>query len=107
VEAKRSRNSYIVAVLACGITRAKPLSDCREDVGEREAFVAQSWQALTALRPDVARPSFLGDARLVAKKEADALVLLNFSEECRVFVLDAASPAVDGPRLLSGHPQLA
>jgi hypothetical protein len=53
-------------------------SDCHEDVGEREALVALPWQALTALPPDVARPSFLADARLVVEKEADALVFAEF-----------------------------
>jgi hypothetical protein len=59
--------------------------DGRKDIGKREALVAQARRALAALPPDVARPSFLSDARLVLKKQADTLAfmrMLNFSEKC-------------------------
>ena len=57
-----------------------------EDVGEREAFVAKAWRALTALPPHVARAPLLPDPRLVLEKEAETLVFmrtLNFSEQRR------------------------
>jgi hypothetical protein len=47
--------------------------DRREDVGEREALVAQPRRALTA-PADVAPPFLPADARLVVEEEADAPV---------------------------------
>src|SRR5215467_1440082 len=80
VEAKRSRNSCIVSLLECGMTRAKAVvgarRDRREDVGEGEALVAQSRRALPATPPDVARPSLLANARLILEEEADALIFM-------------------------------
>jgi hypothetical protein len=60
--------------------------DGREDVGEREALVAQTRWSLAAPPPYVARSALLSDARLILKEEADALQFmrtLNFSEQCR------------------------
>jgi hypothetical protein len=42
--------------------------DASKDVGECEAFVAETWWALTALPPDVAGPALLADPRLVLEK---------------------------------------
>jgi hypothetical protein len=58
----------------------------REDVGKREALVAQARRALAAPPPDVDRASLLADARLVLEEQADALVsmrTLKFSEQRR------------------------
>ena len=60
--------------------------DCREDVGEGEALVAQPRRALTAPPPDVDRAPLLADARLVLEEQANALVLmrvLSFFEQRR------------------------
>jgi hypothetical protein len=60
--------------------------DGREDVGEREALVAQARRALAAPPPDVERASLLADARLVLEEEPDALAsmrTLNFLEQRR------------------------
>jgi hypothetical protein len=57
-----------------------------EDVGEREALVAEPRRTLASLPPDVARAPLLPDAGLVLEEEADALVsmrTLYFSEQCR------------------------
>ena len=57
-----------------------------EDVGEREALVAQARWALAALPPDVGRAPLLSDARLVLEEQADALVFmrtLNSSQKSR------------------------
>ena len=57
-----------------------------EDVGEREALVAEPRRALAAPPPDVAGAPLLADARLVLEEEADALVFmrtLKFSEQRR------------------------
>jgi hypothetical protein len=73
------RHDESEAVVSAGFDR-------RKDVRECEALVAQRRGALTAPPPDVARPSFLADARLILEEEADALVFmrsLNFSEKCR------------------------
>ena len=56
----------------------------REDVGEREALVAQSRRTLASPAPDVARAPLLPDAGLVLEEEADALVFMRtlyFSEQ--------------------------
>jgi hypothetical protein len=58
----------------------------REDVGEREALVAQARRSLAPPPPDVARPALLPDACLVLEEEAEALRFmrtLNFSEQRR------------------------
>ena len=58
----------------------------REDVGEREALVAEPGWALASPPPDVARAPLLPDAGLVLEEEADALVfmrMLYFSEQRR------------------------
>ena len=60
--------------------------DCRKNIGEREAFIAQAWRALAAPPPDPTHPTFLTDPRLVLEKQANALVfmrMLNFSEKRR------------------------
>jgi hypothetical protein len=60
--------------------------DGREDVGEREALVAQARRALAAPPPDVDRASLLADARFVLEEEPDALSFmrtLNFLEQRR------------------------
>ena len=60
--------------------------DCREDVGEREAFIAQAWWALAAPPPDPTYATFLANARFVLEKQANTLVfmcILNFSEQLR------------------------
>lgn len=52
-----------------------------EQVGEREALVSETRQALAARPPDVADAALLPDARLVLEIEAQALVFkrtLNF-----------------------------
>jgi hypothetical protein len=60
--------------------------DGGEDVGEREALVAQSRWALAALPPDMAGSALLPDAGLVLEEVADTLVfmrVLNFSQQRR------------------------
>ena len=55
-----------------------------EDVGEREALIAESRRTLTSPPPDVARAPLLPDAGLVLEEEADALVFMRtlyFSEQ--------------------------
>ena len=47
-----------------------------EDVGEREAFVAEARRPLTTLSPNVTGRALLSDARLVLKEQADALILV-------------------------------
>ena len=47
--------------------------DGREDVGEREALVAETRWALTTFPPDVAGAPLLADPRLVLEKQANAL----------------------------------
>ena len=64
-----------------------------EDVGEREALVAQAGRALTAPPPDVTGPPLLSNARLVPgsspgqalEEQADALFIcmLKFSQKSR------------------------
>ena len=58
--------------------------DRREDVGEREALIAQAWWALAAFPPDPTDATFLANPRLVLEKQANALVfmrMLNFFEQ--------------------------
>ena len=50
--------------------------DRREDVGEREALVAQARRPLPSLPPDAAYAAFLADAGLVLEKQAQALALM-------------------------------
>jgi hypothetical protein len=60
--------------------------DCRKNIGEREAFIAQAWRALAAPPPDPTHPTFLTDPRLVLEKQANALAfmrMLNFFEQRR------------------------
>jgi hypothetical protein len=60
--------------------------DGREDVGEREALVAEPRRTLASPPPDVARAPLLPDAGLVLEEEADALVFMRtlyFSEQRR------------------------
>ena len=60
--------------------------DGREDVGEREALVAQARRALASLPPDVCRAPLLSDPRFVLEEQADALVFmrpLNSSQKSR------------------------
>jgi hypothetical protein len=55
-----------------------------EDVGEREALIAQPRRTLASPPPDVARAPLLPDAGLVLEEEADALVFMRtlyFSEQ--------------------------
>ena len=55
-----------------------------EDVGEREALVAEPRRTLASPPPDVARAPLLPDAGLVLEEEADALVFMRtlyFSEQ--------------------------
>ena len=55
----------------------------REDVGEREAPVAQARRALAAPPPHVACAALLADPRLVLEEQPQVLVFmctLNFSE---------------------------
>jgi hypothetical protein len=47
--------------------------DGGEDVGEREALVAQARRLLAALSPDVAHATFLANAGLVQEEQAQAL----------------------------------
>jgi hypothetical protein len=57
-----------------------------EDVGEREALVAQARGPLAALPPDAADAALLADARLVLEEQAQALVFMcicNFPEQFR------------------------
>ena len=57
-----------------------------EDVGEREALVAQARRALASLPPDAADAALLSDAGLVLEEQADALVFmrtLKFFQESR------------------------
>ena len=51
------------------------LDDC-EDVGKREALIAQAWRALAALPPDAADAALLSDAGLVLEEQADALAFM-------------------------------
>ena len=60
--------------------------DRREDVGKREALVAQAWRAVAALPPDAAHAPLLADAGLVLEEQAQALAfmrMLKFFEELR------------------------
>ena len=60
--------------------------DGREDVGEREALVAEPRRTLASPPPDVARAPLLPDAGLVLEEEADALGFMRtlyFSEQRR------------------------
>jgi len=60
--------------------------DRREDVGKREALVAQAWRAGAALPPDPAHAPLLADAGLVLEEQAQALALmrtLKFFQELR------------------------
>lgn len=60
--------------------------DGGEDVGEREALVAEPRRTLASPPPDVARAPLLPDAGLVLEEEADALVFMRtlyFSEQRR------------------------
>jgi hypothetical protein len=60
--------------------------DCREDVGEREALVAQAWRALPSLPPNAAHAALLADAGLVLEEQAQALLLMRtmkFFQELR------------------------
>ena len=50
--------------------------DGREDVGEREALVAQPRWALAAPPPDVTGPPLLSDPRLILEEQTDALVFM-------------------------------
>lgn len=50
--------------------------DGREDVGEREALVAQPRRALAAPPPDVTGPALLSDPRLILEEQADALIFV-------------------------------
>ena len=57
-----------------------------EDVGEREALIAEPRRTLASPPPDVARAPLLPDAGLVLEEEADALIfmrMLYFSEQRR------------------------
>ena len=67
--------------------------DRGEDIGEREALVAQARRALTAPPPDVTGPPLLSNARLVPgsspgqalEEQADAffMCMLKFSQKLR------------------------
>jgi hypothetical protein len=60
--------------------------DGREDVGEREASIAQARRPLAALPPDAAHAAFLTDAGFVLEEQAQALLLmrtLKFFQELR------------------------
>ena len=50
--------------------------DARQDVGEREAVVAQSRRALPAFPPDTADAAFLADAGLVLQKQPEPLAIM-------------------------------
>jgi hypothetical protein len=55
-----------------------------EDVGEREALIAEPRRTLASPPPDMARAPLLPDAGLVLEEEADALVFMRtlyFSEQ--------------------------
>ena len=57
-----------------------------EDVGEREALVAQARWTLAALPPDVADAALLADARLILEEQPNPLVFmrtLKFSQDLR------------------------
>ena len=57
-----------------------------EDVGEREALIAEPRRTLASPPPDVTRAPLLPDAGLVLEEEADALVFMRtlyFSEQRR------------------------
>ena len=51
-----------------------------EDIGEGEALIAKPRRALAALPPDMADAALLADARLVLKKQAEALVFMTYTE---------------------------
>ena len=60
--------------------------DAREDVGEREALVAQARRALAARPPDMGCSTLLADPRFVLEEQPDALIfvrLLNSSQQSR------------------------
>ena len=50
--------------------------DAREDVGEREAVIAQARRPLPARPPNAARSSLLADARFVLEEQSEFLAFM-------------------------------